>query len=151
MSRFIRHPLRLALMLLAFCTTSVTAGTPQKFPVTELAAGIYLIKAEVASKENQRQQGLMFREKMGLNEGMVFVFERPAMVCMWMKDTPLPLSVAVIGEDGKIVSIADMTPFDETSHCAGKMVLYALEMNQGWFKKKNIKPGTEIKGLPITK
>lgn len=119
-----------------------------RFPVISLNAGIHVIKAEVAAREAERQQGLMFREKMGPNEGMVFLFEAPAGVCMWMKNTLIPLSVAFIDESGKIVNIEDMQPHTTESHCAKKLVRYALEMNQGWFKQKNIRPGSAIDGLP---
>ena len=85
---------------------------------------------------------------MAPNEGMVFVFEAPAGVCMWMKNTLLPLSVAFIDGDGKIVNIEDMQAQTLDSHCAKRQVRYALEMNLGWFKQKNIKPGTTIDGLP---
>lgn len=125
-----------------------SAQQPQKFDVVSLTAGINLIKAEVASVPAEREQGLMFREKMAPNDGMVFVFEGPAEVCMWMKNTLLPLSVAFIDGDGKIVNIEDMQPKTLDSHCANKLVRYALEMNLGWFKQKNIKPGSKIAGLP---
>ncbi|MDB5764921.1 MAG: hypothetical protein JWQ21_3916 [Herminiimonas sp.] len=138
-----------AAAFLAF--TAINAAAQQKFPVIPLTAGIYVIQAEVAAKETERQQGLMFREKMGPNEGMVFLFEAPAGVCMWMKNTLLPLSVAFIDETGKIVNIEDMAPQTTESHCAKKPIRYALEMNQGWFKHKNIKPGSVIEGLPRAK
>ena len=67
---------------------------------------------------------------------------------MWMKNTLLPLSVAFIDESGKILNIEDMKPQSLDSHCGKTRVRYALEMNQGWFKNKNIKPGTSIAGLP---
>jgi uncharacterized membrane protein (UPF0127 family) len=120
----------------------------QKFPVIPLTAGMFVVQAEVAARDAERQQGLMFREKMGPNEGMVFLFDAPATICMWMKNTYLPLSVAFIDESGKIVNIEDMKPHTTDSHCATKPVRYALEMNQGWFRQKNIKPGTVIGGLP---
>lgn len=85
---------------------------------------------------------------MGANEGMVFVFDRDAPVCMWMKDTFIPLSVAFIDADSRIVNIEEMEPQKLDAHCAKKPVAYALEMNKGWFKQKNIKPGMQIGGLP---
>lgn len=109
---------------------------------------MHLVRAELAMHEEERRQGLMYREKMGQNEGMVFVFDASAQVCMWMKNTLLPLSVAFIDEQGKIVNIEDMQPQTTNSHCAAQPVRYALEMNQGWFKKKRIKPGMKIVGLP---
>jgi uncharacterized membrane protein (UPF0127 family) len=129
------------------CDFSIAQHQP-KFPVISMSAGIHVIKAEVAIKETDRQQGLMFREKMGQNEGMVFFFDAPAGICMWMKNTLIPLSVAFIDTDGKIINIEDMQPQTTDSHCAKKPARYALEMNQGWFKQRNIKPGTQIQGLP---
>ena len=124
------------------------AQQPPDFKVTALTAGVHLIKAEVAGNEAEREYGLMYRKKLGLNEGMVFLFGAPAGVCMWMKNTPLPLSVAFIDTTGKIINIEDMQPQTTNSHCAKKPIAYALEMNLGWFKKKNIRPGAVIGGLP---
>lgn len=119
-----------------------------RFPTIQLSAGMHLIQAEVAQTDAQRQQGLMFREKMANNHGMVFVFDQVTSQCMWMKNTPLPLSVAFIDAEGKIVNIEDMQPKTLDSHCSAKPVKYALEMNLGWFKQKNVKPGSTVNGLP---
>ena len=127
---------------------SAFAQEDQKFGIISLTAGMYVIKAEVAASNAERERGLMLREKMAANEGMVFVFETPSEVCMWMKNTLLPLSVAFIDEAGKIVNIEDMKPQTTDNHCGKKRVSYALEMNQGWFKQKNIKAGSVIEGLP---
>ena len=91
----------------------------------------------------------MNRTQMGLNEGMIFDFQAPAMVCMWMKNTLIPLSVAFMDADGTIVNIEDMQPQSLESHCAKKNVRYALEMRQGWFKSKGIKAGSKIEGVPL--
>ncbi|WP_220810211.1 DUF192 domain-containing protein [Noviherbaspirillum aridicola] len=137
---------------LVACCLAAAAGSLQaqqsRLPVVTLTAGMNLIRAEVAARDADRQQGLMYREKMGANEGMVFVFDGPAQVCMWMKNTLIPLSVAFIDERGTIVNIEDMQPQTTDSHCARKPIRYALEMNQGWFRQKNIKPGMAIGGLP---
>lgn len=129
------------------------AGAQTTFSTIELRAGMRLIKAEVAATVPERQQGLMNRDKMAPNAGMVFVFGEPASQCMWMKNTLLPLSVAFIDANGKIVNIEDMRPQKLDNHCStkGVPVKYALEMNLGWFKKYNIKPGTTIEGLPGAK
>lgn len=134
--------------ILAITATPAFSQQTAQFPVVSLTAGIHVIKAEVAAREAERQQGLMHREKMGPNEGMLFLFPAPAGVCMWMKNTLIPLSVAFIDESGKIINIEDMEPHTTDSHCAKKPVRYALEMNRGWFKQKNIKPGSAIEGLP---
>lgn len=134
--------------IIALATPPAASQQTMKFPVISLNAGIHVIKAEVAARDAERQQGLMFREKMGPNEGMVFLFDAPASVCMWMKNTFIPLSVAFIDEGGRIVNIEDMQPQTTDSHCAKTPVRYALEMNRGWFRQKNIKPGSIIEGLP---
>lgn len=119
----------------------------------QLSAGMHLIQAEVAATEAQRQLGLMYREKMPANAGMLFVFGNLSTQCMWMKNTPLPLSVAFIDASGKIVNIEDMQPHTLDSHCSTKTVpvRYALEMHLGWFKQKNIKPGMSIGNLPAAR
>lgn len=127
------------------------AQSPQKFPTITLNAGIHLITAELAATNAEREQGLMFRDKMGTNEGMVFIFDAPVHTCMWMKNTLIPLSVAFIDERGKIVNIEQMQPQTVDSHCAQGPVVYALEMNQDWFKQRHIKPGAMIDGLPRRK
>ncbi len=118
-----------------------------QLPVLELSAGIHLIRAETASTFETRAQGLMFRKHLGPNEGMFFVFPQSELHCMWMKNTLIPLSVAFVDEKGKIVSISDMQPQTETSHCAAAPAKFALEMPAGWFAAKGIKSGTTIQGL----
>jgi hypothetical protein len=118
-----------------------------QLPTLELSAGIHLIRAEVANTFDSRARGLMFRKSLGANVGMLFVFPDVSPHCMWMKNTFVPLSVAFMDEQGTIVSIHDMKPHDETSHCAAKPARFALEMNLGWFAQKGVKPGAKINGV----
>jgi len=120
-------------------------------PIVKIQAGLRIIRAEVASTQGSRQMGLMFRQSLPLNGGMIFVFDRPEVHCFWMKNTPLPLSIAFIADDGRIVNIADMNPFDETSHCAKEAVRFALEMDQGWFEQKGIKAGSQLRSAELFK
>ncbi len=128
----------------------VVAAAPARadLPVVELTAGMHLIRAEVADTFGARMQGLMHRTALAQNAGMLFVFERAEVQCMWMKNTLIPLSVAFIDDAGAIVDIADMAPQTEDSHCASRPVRYALEMNRGWFAARGIKPGFRLKGIP---
>ncbi len=103
------------------------------------------IRVEVARTEGEKAKGLMFREKLGKNEGMLFVFEREETLSFWMKNTRIPLSIAFIAKDGKIVDIQDMEPFDLRFHASSRPAQYALEVNQGWFKKNRIEVGEEVK------
>jgi uncharacterized membrane protein (UPF0127 family) len=121
-------------------------NTPQHLPTTQLTAGMYLITAQVADTEAERETGLMFRASMPDSEGMLFVFEQPAQQCFWMKNTLLPLSVAFIADDGRIVNMDEMKAQTLDSHCAAKPVRYVLEMNAHWFSKRGIKPGFKLGG-----
>jgi uncharacterized membrane protein (UPF0127 family) len=118
-----------------------------QFPAIELSVGIHLVHAEVANTFETRAQGLMFRRSLGPNGGMLFVFPQADAHCMWMKNTLIPLSVAFIDGKGRVVSISEMLPQTETSHCAKAPANYALEMNRGWFASKRIRPGATIEGV----
>jgi hypothetical protein len=84
---------------LMFCAAPALAQQPG-LPTTALAAGIYVIKAEVADTAASRAQGLMRRKAMDQGAGMLFVFDQTAIHCMWMKNTLIPLSVAFIDARG---------------------------------------------------
>jgi uncharacterized membrane protein (UPF0127 family) len=127
---------------------SLAVAQPQpKLPTVSLSAGIHVIQAEVANTDAARAQGLMFRKSLAANHGMLFVFPEAGPQCMWMRNTYVPLSVAFIDERGVIVNIADMQPRSDDSHCATRPARYALEMNQGWFAAKGIKPGAKLSGI----
>ena len=115
---------------------------------TKLTAGIHVITAEVAATSQARTIGLMMRERLAPNHGMVFVFEDKSQHCFWMRNTLIPLSIAFVEDDGTIVSIADMAPKSEASTCPPRAVRYALEMEQGWFAKRGVAAGSKITGLP---
>jgi len=126
---------------------STARGQQPELPTVALNAGIHMIQAELAITPATRALGLMRRKSMAQGSGMLFVFDEVAGHCMWMKNTLIPLSVAFIDSGGRIVNVEDMKPLDETSHCASRPARFALEMNQGWFKKRGIAPGTQIQGL----
>lgn len=119
----------------------------QSPPTVKLTAGIHLITAEIAADDPMRMRGLMFRQALAPNHGMLFVFESKSVQCMWMRNTLIPLSVAFLDDDGKIVNVEDMQPRTEDSHCARAPVRYALEMSQGWFAQRGLKAGAMIGGI----
>ena len=127
---------------------AIAGSAAAELPAVQLSTGMHLIRAEVANTMGTRMEGLMHRKSMPQGSGMVFVFDENATHCMWMKNTLIPLSVAFIDEAGAIINIADMQPHSEQSHCATRPARYALEMEQGWFAKRGIKPGAAIAGLP---
>lgn len=142
--------LAIALASFAFTCAAAAQDRPQlDLPRVRLSAGMNQIDAQVASDVGQRMVGLMFRKEMPQHEGMLFVFDQPSIQCFWMQNTFLPLTAAFIADDGTIVNTADMKPLTTDSHCSARPVRFVLEMNQGWFAKKGLKPGTKLAGPPF--
>ena len=125
------------------------AEQAQRLQAIQLGAGMHNIRAELAQTPDQRQKGLMYRRDLASHEGMLFVFDAPSPQCFWMRNTPTPLTIAFVADDGTIVNLADMKPFDESSHCSTQPVRYVLEMHQGWFAKRGIKAGFKLTGAPF--
>jgi uncharacterized membrane protein (UPF0127 family) len=110
---------------------------------------VHTFNVEVATTPQQRARGLMERTRLDDDAGMLFVFEQRARHCFWMKDTPLPLSIAFLADDGSIINIADMQPQTMDLNCAQVAVRYALEVTQGNFRNKGIRPGMRVSGGPF--
>jgi hypothetical protein len=132
-----------ALALVA-CSAGAAAGDAR----LPLRIGPHAFEVEVAVAPHERAQGLMGRTHLSADGGMLFVFERAGRHCFWMRDTPLPLSIAFIDSTNRIAQVADMQPRSETRHCANTDVRYALEVRQGEFQRRGIAPGTRVDGLP---
>jgi uncharacterized membrane protein (UPF0127 family) len=124
-----------------------TAGQPP-LPTVTLVVGATPVVAEVADDDAERTAGLMFRSRLGTDQGMVFVYPREAPRAFWMRNTILPLSIAYLDDEGVIVRLADMTPKDETPVPSGAPAMYALEMAQGWFVSHGVAVGVKVTGLP---
>ena len=139
----------LAALVAAATAWAAADGQPQRLQAINLSAGMHNIRAELASTPEQRQKGLMYRRDLAQHEGMLFVFEEAQPQCFWMRNTPTPLTIAFVADDGSIINLADMKPFDDNSHCSAKPVRYVLEMNQGWFKKRGIQAGFKLIGAPF--
>jgi len=143
----------LAAMLVSMLSISVVAqGNPQtQLARTSLNAGMHLIQVQLAQNFEQRQIGLMWRKEMPQNEGMLFVFDEPAVQCFWMRNTLLPLTAAFVADDGTIVNLVDMKPMSDDSHCSKKPVRFVLEMNLAWFAKRNLQAGFKLTGPMFVK
>jgi hypothetical protein len=103
------------------------------------------IHVEVAKTPEERSIGLMGRKHLGQNEGMLFIFETEDYHGFWMKNTLIPLSIAFIDKEGRIVRITDMKPLTLVSHTPPKPILYALEMKKGWFSANGINVGDIVR------
>ena len=114
------------------------------FPQIQVKVKQNMYSLEYANTFELRAQGLMHREQMCESCGMLFNFQRVIQANMWMKNTLIPLDVAFIRADGKITDIKAMQPHDLTTIGSSESVLYAWEMNQGWFAKNAIKVGDTV-------
>jgi len=145
-----RYALRSFLCLVfILVNTSLVVCTPQKLKTAVLSItrpGLESVEitVEIARTEQERTQGLMHRKKLPDGEGMIFIFNRDEQLSFWMKNTVIPLSIAFIASDGRIVEIRDMQPLDLNSVTSSRSVRYALETPQGWFKRAGIKAGDVV-------
>jgi uncharacterized membrane protein (UPF0127 family) len=99
---------------------------------------------EISDTKEERETGLMFREKLPYNQGMLFIFEYERKLEFWMKNTTLPLSIAYINRRRIIVDIQDMVPMTTTPYTSRFPAIYALEVNQGWFKEHKVRIGDSV-------
>jgi len=131
-----------------FCTLQCLNAAAQKLPEVELRIDQHRLTAEIAADAETRTTGLMHRFSLQPDHGMLFVFREPQRLAFWMKNTFVPLSIAFIDSNGRILNIEDMAPQTESSHPSRGAALYALEMKRGWFVERGIQPGAQVKGLP---
>ena len=117
-----------------------------KLRTMKLWLGSKEITAELAINRVEIGTGMMFRDKMEENEGMLFIFAQPVHVAFYMKNTQIPLSCAYIDSEGTILEIHDMKPLDETPiEARSDLVQYVLEMKQGWFDRNAVRIGTVVR------
>jgi len=128
-------------MLSSACAAENDARQP-------LRIGPHAFEVEIAATPQQRERGLMGRSRLPENGGMLFVFDYAGRHCFWMRNTPLPLSIAFIDAAGRIENLANMQAHSDTLHCPTAAVRYALEVSQGGFRKRYIVPGALVEGLP---
>ena len=138
---------RFQALILAWTLTAALPALADPLLTYPLKIKGHALRAELARTSEEKRTGLMFRRELGENSGMVFVSEREEPMAMWMRNTYVPLSVAFIDKDGRILNIEDMQPQTLDSHESKGPAKYALEMNLGWFARRGIKPGDRVQGL----
>lgn len=132
-------------LLLWFAVSGGAAG--DGLAVAELKVGDRTLMVEVAATREAMSRGLMFRDHMPEDHGMLFVWHSERRVAMWMKNTRIPLSVAFIDDDFRILNIADMEPHSLQPHSSRGPARFALEVNQGWFARNGVEVGLRIADL----
>ena len=140
--------------ILFFCAfiifyTGFAACAPQKLKTAAISimrddAAPVEINAELARTEDERATGLMHRKELPDGQGMLFIFERDQQLSFWMKNTLIPLSIAFIASNGRILEMRDMQPGDLNSVKSSRSVRYALEVPQGWFTRAGIRIGDTL-------
>src|SRR5215469_13107761 len=143
---------RLLGLYLAFCLTACEEQqNPNAFRLGTLQLHLKsnVLNTEIADTPLTSERGLMFRDSMPEDHGMLFIFDHPKMAAFWNRNTKIPLSIAYIDSAGKIVEIKSLRPFDETTiPSTSDQIAFALEVNEGWFSRHGIATGTRIQGLP---
>ena len=125
----------------------------QKLPVQEITIerdgqAITSVRAEIARTDEERNMGLMHRKKLKDGEGMIFVYDRDDILSFWMKNTLVPLSIAFITSEGRIIEIKDMYPGDLKNVVSSRSVRFALEAPQGWFARAGVQTG-DVAGIDV--
>ncbi len=140
-------------MAVVFAATlsSAQQGEPMRLPIEEqklvakTAQGEFSFEIELADEVSERSRGLMFRTDLPPNRGMLFDFGETDTVAMWMQNTPLPLDMVFILEDGTVEKIAERTtPFSPAIVSSGKPVAYVLELRAGVARMIGLKPGDKL-------
>lgn len=123
-------------------------GSGSGLPTSSLTVGGHALTVEIADEEAERARGLMHRDHLAADRGMIFVYPDKGLRRFWMKDTRVPLSIAFLDDDGTIKKIADMQPLSTARTSSVYPVRYALEVNQGWFAEHGVTEGARVEGLP---
>lgn len=130
------------------CVALALVACGHHLPTATISVDGHPVRVEVAANDEDRAHGLMERTSLGADEGMLFVYKEAKPRSFWMKNTPLPLSIAYADSEGKIVKILDMQPFSTERVQSVYPARYALEMNQGWFAANDVTAGDLLSDLP---
>lgn len=112
--------------------------------VVRIRVGGVPATAEIAEKPEERKRGLMGRDSLPEDHGMLFVYSRPQTLSFWMRNTEIPLSIAFLDPNGTIVDIQHMEPRSEDQHVSRARAMYALEMRLGWFEEHGVEVGDRV-------
>lgn len=135
--------------MLPLLLASLTLGCGgKKLPTATIKVKDISVTVELAVNDETRARGLMHRDSMGIDDGMLFIYPTSKPRSFWMKDTKIPLSIAFIDPQGQIVKIAKMQPLNTATTKSIYPAKYALEMNQGWFERHGVRKGDSVTNIP---
>ncbi|HMV69436.1 MAG TPA: DUF192 domain-containing protein [Myxococcota bacterium] len=125
----------------------VACGGGDGLPQATIQLDGKALTVEIASTADQRARGLMFRDSMPADHGMIFVYTDDDERSFWMRDTRIPLSIAFLDRAGRVIHIADMQPLSTRGVPSHGAARYAVEVNQGWFASHGVEVGDKVEGL----
>ena len=142
--------LKIGLCLVGICMGVVFLSIRQKSKdYITLRIGEVPLRVEVRNTSEGRASGLMYRKKLPENRGMLFIFDEPGFYPFWMKNTYIPLSIAFISVDEKIIQLDNLFPLDTLNlHFPRRPIKYVVEVNRGWFLRHKVKIGDKVEGIP---
>jgi len=129
----------------AVAASSADTVSSSGLQVTHLDVGGHVVTAEVADNDLARQRGLMYRDSLPTDHGMLFVYPSEQTLSFWMRNTEIPLDIAFITAAGSIVDIQHMKAESDSLHTSARPSMYALEMAKGWFERNGVKVGDTVK------
>lgn len=136
------------LRAVVLASTVVVTGCKSKLPTAKITVHDQALTVEIVADPETRAEGLMHRDSLGADRGMLFIYPDIAPRAFWMKNTRIPLSIAYIDAEGEIKRIADMKPLDTNKTPSLYPVKYALEVNKGWFEAHGVEAGHKVTDLP---
>lgn len=135
------------LLATAACSTKRAAGVEAPLAArgeNQLRVGGKVVTIEIANTAEQRRAGLMFRKALEEDSGMLFIYPTARPLSFWMQNTLIPLSIAFLRDDGRIINIEEMQAMTETSHHSSEPCRFALEMSSHWFDQNGVRRGDRI-------
>lgn len=131
---------------------SASADLKLVFEKKKIQLGKRVVTVEIADSPEKRSRGLMFRESLLNDNGMLFIFDEEAPLSFWMKNTLIPLSIGYFDRDRKLINVLEMEPapvseLNPRTYRSSRAAMYALEMTKGWFSRNKVEPGTTFSFL----
>ncbi|MBM4455534.1 MAG: DUF192 domain-containing protein [Verrucomicrobia bacterium] len=131
------------------CAVAIGSAAGSLGHEARLKIGDHDLTVEIADTTDEQARGLMNRDSLPHDRGMIFIFTEPKKAFFWMKNTSIPLDVAFLDAEGVILEIRPLIPFEETRVAStSDRVTYAIETNRDWFVSRGLKPGHQVHGLP---
>jgi uncharacterized protein len=135
----------LSAAMILICGPAEAQGPEAAPKFKKILVGKIPLRVEVVDTLEKQERGLMFRQSLPENEGMLFVYREPQELAFWMRNTIIPLDIVFVGADGIILNIHQARPLDESVlYRSAGAAKYVIETNQGWFSRHGIRPGDRI-------